>query len=128
MLRSLFLPKVLRDFEHHLSARTRRVFAFDGHFYSTKKGLELTFEETNPSEGVEPVRFRVRVSQDGETYEGSTAYEPATGSQRVYPFSDLDAETVVDPRVVLNWVGKLREAYEHKLPGLHEELDRLLAT
>ncbi len=124
--RALFTKQVLRDFEQHLGARTRRVFEHDGHPFDTAKGLVLTFVEASPPEGREPVRFDLVVKRDPKTdsYAGATEYAPPEGAHRVVGFDDLDAEVVVQPRVVLGWVGRLREAYE---PAAHDVLAEVSA-
>lgn len=126
--RALFTKQVLRDFEQHLGARTRRVFEHDGHPFSSTKGLVLTFVEASPPDDREPVHFDLVVKHDAEadTYSGTTEYVPPEGAVRVMPFEDLDADVLVKPRVVLGWVGRLREAYECSAPGVLAEVEALL--
>lgn len=127
-IRALFTKQVLRDFEQHLGARTRRVFEHDGHPFDTAKGLVLTFVEASPPDGREPVRFDLVVRRDSTTdsYTGATEYAPPEGVHRIVGFEDLDADAVVQPRVVLGWVGRLREAYEPDVHGVLAEISALL--
>jgi hypothetical protein len=128
VIHALFTKQVLRDFELHLGARTRRVYEHDGHPFNSARGLVLTFVEASPPDGREPSHFDLTVKYDThtETYSGTTEYVPLAGAPKVVPFEDLDADVVVQPRVVLGWVGRLREAYEHDTTRVLAEVTTLV--
>lgn len=126
--RALFTKQVLRDFEQHLGARTRRVFEHDGHPFDTAKGLVLTFVEASPPDAREPVQFDLVIKHDPllDTYAGTTEFRPPGGGTRAVTFEDLDADVVVQPHVVLGWVGRLREAFVHDTTNVLAEVESLI--
>jgi len=127
-LTALFTPQVLRAYEHHIGIRTRRVFEHDGHPFVSPKGLVLTFVESSPPDDREPVQFDLVIKHDPvlDTYEGTTELRSPGGMDRIVAFEDLDADVVVQPRVVLGWVGRMREAFVYDTTSVLAEVESLM--